>query len=90
MFGKITVTGPEKHPLYDALIAAEPQTSFRAGSNFRDRIPAPNPNEVHWNFEKFLIGRDGQVVGRFAPDTEPDDPDLVAAIEAALAAPAAR
>ena len=90
MFGKITVTGPEKHPLYDALIAAEPQTSFRPGSNFRDRIPAPNPNEVHWNFEKFLIGRDGQVIGRFAPDTEPDDPDLVAAIEAALAAPAPR
>ena len=42
----------------------------------------PNPEpEVLWNFEKFVIGRDGDVVARFAPDTAPDDPALVAAIE---------
>ena len=40
---------------------------------------------VSWNFEKFLIGRDGAVIGRFGPRTAPDDPALVAAIEAALA-----
>ena len=45
----------------------------------------PNPEpEVLWNFEKFLVGRDGEVVARFAPDTTPDDPALVAAIEGAL------
>jgi glutathione peroxidase len=37
-----------------------------------------------WNFEKFLVGRDGQVIARFAPDVKPDDPALVAAIEGAL------
>ena len=37
-----------------------------------------------WNFEKFLIARDGSVAGRFAPTTTPDDPALVSAIEAAL------
>ena len=46
----------------------------------------PNPApEVLWNFEKFLIGRDGKILARFAPDTAPDDPALVAAITAALA-----
>jgi glutathione peroxidase len=39
-----------------------------------------------WNFEKFVIGRDGAVVGRFTPDTAADDPKLVAALDAALAA----
>jgi len=39
---------------------------------------------VSWNFEKFLVGRDGSVIGRFGPRTAPDDPALVAAIEAAL------
>jgi glutathione peroxidase len=39
---------------------------------------------VLWNFEKFLIGRDGTVVARFSPDTAPNDPALIAAIEATL------
>ncbi|MEO5640507.1 MAG: glutathione peroxidase, partial [Sphingomicrobium sp.] len=46
--------------------------------------PTEEP-EVLWNFEKFLIGRDGNVAARFAPTTAPDDPALVAAIEAELA-----
>jgi glutathione peroxidase len=41
---------------------------------------------VLWNFEKFLLGRDGRAVARFSPDTKPDDPQLIAAIEAALTA----
>lgn len=41
--------------------------------------------EIGWNFEKFLIGKDGQVAGRFKTRVSPDDPELVAAIEAALA-----
>ena len=42
-------------------------------------------DDIGWNFEKFLIGRDGKVVGRFAPQTKPDDPAVVSAIEQALA-----
>jgi len=59
----------------------------------RDRLrnygiePNPAP-EVLWNFEKFLIGRDGRVLERFEPDVAPDDPRLVAAIDRALAGPA--
>jgi glutathione peroxidase len=47
----------------------------------------PNPEpEVLWNFEKFLIGRDGKVAARFAPTADPANPELVGAIEAALKA----
>jgi glutathione peroxidase len=96
MFSKITVTGPQTHPLYRALIEAEPKASGATRDGMREKLAgylakndkgAPNPEPgVLWNFEKFLIGRDGQVVGRFSPEVTPDDPVVVAAIEAALAA----
>jgi glutathione peroxidase len=90
MFAKITVVGPEKHPLYKALTAAQPKAQGGADA-FRERLKGygmtPNPEpEVLWNFEKFLIGKDGKVVARFAPTTAPNDPALVGAIESALAA----
>lgn len=43
-------------------------------------------DDIHWNFEKFLVGRDGKVINRFSPKTQPDSPEVVNAIEAALAA----
>lgn len=82
---KTAVTGAEKHPLYASLTAAAPDAVAEA--EWRERIGAavnPNP-EVMWNFEKFLIARDGSVAGRFAPGVKPDDPRLVAAIDRALA-----
>jgi glutathione peroxidase len=90
MFAKVTVVGPDKHPLYAALTAAAPVASGDPDA-FRERLKGygmtPNPEpEVLWNFEKFLIGKDGSVVARFAPTTAPNDPALVGAIEAALAA----
>jgi glutathione peroxidase len=47
------------------------------------------PGLVKWNFEKFLVNREGSVTARFAPTVEPDAPELVAAIEDVLARPAA-
>lgn len=90
MFSKITVTGPQKHPLYQALTAAQPKATCPQGESFREKLKgygiAPNPEpEVLWNFEKFLLSRKGEVVQRFSPDTAPDDPALVAAIKAELA-----
>ena len=93
LFSKIPVTGPSNLPLYAALIAAAPEqiphgpwrerlTAFAASKGF----PPPNElPELLWNFEKFLIARDGTVLARFAPDTPPDDPKIIAAIEQALA-----
>jgi glutathione peroxidase len=91
MFSKIAVTGPEQHPLYKALTEAYPKALSTPGNDFRARLQGfgrtPNPEPgVLWNFEKFLIDRSGKVVGRFAPDTPPNDPALVAAIDKALAA----
>jgi glutathione peroxidase len=90
MFSKITVVGAEKHPLYAALIAAKPKAVNLSEVPFREKlkgygIDANAEPELTWNFEKFLVGRSGEVVQRFAPDTQPDAPELVAAIEAALA-----
>jgi len=90
MFSKISVAGEDRHPLYAALVAARPEAYSPNGDAMRERLAGkdipiwPKP-EVLWNFEKFLIGRDGQVIGRFAPDTPVNDPALVAAVDQALA-----
>jgi glutathione peroxidase len=89
MFSKIVATGPDKHPLYAALTSARPKATgdaeaMREGMRGRGRTPTEEP-EVLWNFEKFLVSRDGKVVDRFVPATKPEDPALVAAIEAELA-----
>ncbi len=67
---KIHVKGAEQHPLYAVL----------TGKN------AVFPGDVAWNFGKFLVTSDGKVLKRFEPKTVPDAPEVVAAIEAALAA----
>jgi len=89
LFTKAEVSGPNKQPLYAELTQAVPTKQGDAESmreRFRGMGMEPNDDpEVLWNFEKFLIGRDGNVVGRFAPATAPSDPILVNAIEAELA-----
>ena len=70
MTEKIEVNGTGRHPLYQAL-AGEPDGEGYTG-------------DIRWNFEKFLIGPDGTVRARFAPQTRPDAPEVVAAIESAL------
>jgi glutathione peroxidase len=70
MFAKISVKGEDIAPLYKYLTAL-------------DTKPQPKGN-ITWNFEKFLIGKDGSVIARFAPGTKPEDQAVVAAVEAAL------
>lgn len=89
MFEKITVSGPDKHPLYAALDAAQPEKQGDA-EGFREKLRGfgmtPNADpEILWNFEKFVIARDGTVAARFAPTTAPDDAALAAVIETELA-----
>jgi glutathione peroxidase len=95
MFAKIAVTGPGTHPLYQALIEAQPRAAGATRDAHRARLAGyavtkgfapPNPEPgILWNFEKFLIDRNGRVVARFTSEVKPDDPEIVAAIEAALA-----
>ena len=91
MFAKIAVTGEGQHPLYRELTNAQPKAVSPDGDSFREKLigfgmtPTPEPG-VLWNFEKSLIGRNGKVVVRFAPDVAPDDPVVISAIERELAA----
>ena len=87
MFSKIAVAGADPHPLYAYLNVAYPDAAGReameASIRSHNAEPPPRP-EVIWNFEKFLVSRDGEVIGRFAPDIAPDDAGLVEAIDGAL------
>jgi glutathione peroxidase len=69
---KIEVNGDGRHPLYADMVSVADAEG--------------HTGDIRWNFEKFLIGRDGAVVARFAPTTAPDAPEVTAAIEAALGA----
>jgi len=90
LYSKVSVVGEDQHPLYAALTEQSPdavgdKASFRESLRGHGMTPTEDP-DVLWNFEKFLVSRDGSVVGRFAPTVTPDDATLVAAIEAELAA----
>ena len=91
MFSKITVAGPQKHPLYVHLTGAQHDALGRekmeASIRSHNAEPPPRP-EVIWNFEKFLVSRSGEVVRRFAPDFAPGAPEVVEAVETELARPA--
>jgi glutathione peroxidase len=90
LYEKVTVVGENKHPLYSALIKAQPEALSTSAEPFEEDLrrfgiePNKKP-EILWNFEKFVISRNGEVAARFAPNTTPDDPALVNAIEAELA-----
>ena len=88
MYSKIAVTGAERHPLYNALILSNPETKGDTNELRKHLVEfgvqPTTPPEVLWNFEKFLVGRDGRVLARFAPDIAPDDPMLRDAIEAEI------
>ncbi|MEU6143246.1 glutathione peroxidase [Streptomyces sp. NPDC047081] len=67
---KVEVNGEGRHQLYDRL------TGFADAEG--------HTGDIRWNFEKFLVGRDGQVVARFSPQTEPEATEIVTAVEGAL------
>jgi glutathione peroxidase len=71
MFSKIKVKGRGQHPLYTELTKKE-DANGKSGN-------------VKWNFEKFLVNRNGDVIGRFRTKLRPDDPAITSAIESALA-----
>lgn len=70
LFAKIEVNGDGACDLYKHLTALDTQPK--------------GPGKISWNFEKFLVGRDGKVVARFEPRTKPNDPAVIRAIEAEL------
>lgn len=88
LFAKISVAGEDRHPLYAELTAAKPDATGEGP--MRERltgygIQTNTAPEVLWNFEKFVIGRDGQIAARFSPDVGPEDTRLQQVLEAELA-----
>jgi glutathione peroxidase len=73
LYEKIDVNGEGRHPLY-AELTEVPDAAGEAG-------------DITWNFEKFLVARDGNVVARFRPRTTPDDPAVLQALQVELASP---
>jgi glutathione peroxidase len=93
MFEKIVVKGDGQHRLYSELITQCPTAQQKPNGTLRKTLDQhglgpSNDRDIMWNFEKFLVNRRGEVVGRFAPDIPPKDSTITAAIEAELSKPA--
>ena len=89
LFSKVNINSTPRHELYERLIAAQPTARVNSGSALRETLTKhgllpKQQSDVLWNFEKFLVGRDGQLRSRFAPDIAPHDAGLVSDIETAL------
>jgi len=87
LFEKISVVGPDRHPLYSALVEAyskaegtEPMYELLA----KHDIHPTSDTDVLWNFEKFVLNREGKVIARFSPDITAEDPRLTTILDRAL------
>ncbi len=88
LFSKISVKGADQNPLYKFLTETKPKTDVNDGE-FEAKLKGygsarSTPNEVLWNFEKFLVGKNGEIVARFAPDITAEDERLIKKVEQEL------
>jgi glutathione peroxidase len=89
LFSKISVKGDDQHPLYQYLIGEKGEADVNNGGEFEDKLKnyghlRENSTDILWNFEKFLIGKNGEVAARIAPDVTAEDERLVEKINAEL------
>lgn len=89
LFSKISVKGDDQHQLYHYLTETKPDTDINDGA-LEENLKGyghkrSSEAEVLWNFEKFLVGKDGEIVARFAPDVTAEDERLIEKVEAELA-----
>lgn len=92
VFSKLVVKGPGQHPLYAFLTSRFPDATKKGSTvlkALRKLIHSGSftgdEGEITWNFEKFLIDRNGDIVARFAPDVVPEDPLVIRTLESELA-----
>ncbi|MBX7172910.1 MAG: glutathione peroxidase [Pyrinomonadaceae bacterium] len=88
MFSKLSTKGDDQHELYKYLTDTKPETDVNDGG-LEEKLAGfgsvrSTPSEVLWNFEKFLVSKDGEITARFAPDVKPDDSRLIEKLEAEL------
>lgn len=91
LFSKISVRGDDKHLLYKKLTAAHSTADVDNGPEFEEKLAGYGqkrdaPEDILWNFEKFILGKEGNVIARIAPDVPAEDPRVIAKIESALSA----
>lgn len=89
LFSKISVKGDDQHQLYHYLTETKPDTDVNDGA-LEENLKGyghnrSTPGEVLWNFEKFLISKNGEIAARFAPDVTAEDERLVGKVEEELA-----
>lgn len=89
LFSKISVRGDDKHALYEHLMAERGKADISNGNAFEEKLAGFNHSRegdsgILWNFEKFLVGPDGTVQARIAPDVTPEDERVRAAIEKSI------
>ncbi len=89
LFSKVEVNGEGRHPLYQHLFSAIPERTTAPDSGFEEKLKGygfeVKEGNVLWNFEKFLVSKEGEVIGHFAPDMTPEHEILAAALKEALA-----
>ena len=90
LYQKISVKGDDQHLLYHHLTDEKGEANIANGSAFEEKLAGfgqgrTKPNDVLWNFEKFLISKNGKVAARIAPDVTAEDSRLVEAVKAELA-----
>lgn len=88
LFSKISVKGDDQNPLYKYLTETKPETDVSDGE-FEAKLKGygsvrSTPSEILWNFEKFLVSKNGEVAARFAPDVTAEDERLIARVEEEL------
>ena len=89
LFDKISVKGDDQHPLYGLLTAERGEVDISNASEFEEKLAGfgqkrENSRDLLWNFEKFLIAKDGSIAARIAPDVTADDPRVMAAVKAEI------
>lgn len=90
LFQKISVKGDDQHPIYGFLTGEKGEADISNGPAFEERLVGygsvrDDPKDLLWNFEKFLISKDGTVAARIAPDVTADDARVVSALKAEIA-----
>lgn len=89
LFEKISVLGDDQHPLYSFLTSEKSEADIANGGEFEEKLRVfghtrENVSDPLWNFEKFLIAKDGSIAARIAPDVTADDERVVAALQAEI------
>ncbi len=90
LFQKISVKGDDQHPLYGFLTAERSDLDISNGKEFEEKLAGfdqsrANDSDILWNFEKFLISKDGDIAARISPDVTAEDPRVIEVVKAELA-----